>query len=203
MDTETTFQYAFWTLLALMLAVRGYFTARIKQAGERFLPDKAAIQREGGLMFALRFILFFVLIGILVLYALRPPFLRALSFPLPGWLRWIGFALGISSLTMVAWSQAELGRHWSAQLQLREGHELVISGPYQWIRHPLYTAGLGYVAGLALVSASWPFIGLAFLVAVGLLVRVPKEEAMLIEKFGDEYRNYIRRTGRFLPRLGG
>ena len=68
------------------------------------------------------------------------------------------------------------------------------------VRHPIYTARLGYGASLALVTANRVFIGLAVLVIAGLIDRVPKEERMMIEQFGEEYNAYMHRTGRFFPR---
>lgn len=93
-----------------------------------------------------------------------------------------------------------LGSEWSPQLQLREGHHLVTSGPYARIRHPMYTGITGFGVGLALVSANWVFVALVALVVVGLLLRIPREEEMLIAEFGDEYRMYKQRTGSLLPR---
>jgi protein-S-isoprenylcysteine O-methyltransferase Ste14 len=81
----------------------------------------------------------------------------------------------------------------------REEHELVTGRPYRWVRHPLYTVGSSFFASLSVVAANW-FMGLASVVVLlMLLVRLPKEEEKLIERFGDEYRAYMERTGRLLP----
>jgi protein-S-isoprenylcysteine O-methyltransferase Ste14 len=200
MPAEIVFRSAFWALFGLLLLIRAYFSLRVRESGERLLPDRAAIRREGALMFAARVILFLVLIGVLVFYAINPPWNQALVFPLAGWLRWLGFAMGLASLALLAWTQAELGRQWSAQLQLREQHQLVTSGPYRRVRHPLYTSGFGMLVGFALVTAHWIFVLFAALTIVGLVVRVPKEEQMMLEEFGDQYRQYMAATGRFFPR---
>ncbi len=92
-----------------------------------------------------------------------------------------------------------LGKEWSPQLQLRKQHHLVTTGPYSRIRHPLYTAMMGYGASLALVTANWIFIALVVLMIGGLFARVPREEQMMIGEFGEEYRAYMQRTGRFWP----
>jgi protein-S-isoprenylcysteine O-methyltransferase Ste14 len=85
----------------------------------------------------------------------------------------------------------------------RKEHKLVTAGPYRWIRHPLYTFGTLFFLSFALMADSW-FIAVMALVAIVLLsIRLPKEEALLIEKFGDEYRGYMKCTGRFFPKLGG
>ncbi len=74
------------------------------------------------------------------------------------------------------------------------------TGPYARIRHPLYTAMMGYGIGLALVTANWVFVILAVAVIAGLCARVPKEEQMMIKEFGEEYKAYMQRTGRFFPK---
>ena len=200
MTTESTFRLAFWILFGVLLLIRAYSAFRVRQAGERFLPDRAAIEREGRGMFAIRFVGFFILIALLVFYALNPSWMQALLIPFPPWLRWLGFFLGLTSLALMAWTQVELGTQWSAQLQLREEHHLVTTGPYARVRHPMYTAMFGWGIALALVTAHWIFVVLAVLAIAGLIARVPREEQMMIEEFGEEYKAYRQRTGRFFPK---
>jgi protein-S-isoprenylcysteine O-methyltransferase Ste14 len=99
------------------------------------------------------------------------------------------------------WAQLELGRQFSPQLQLRQEHHLVTSGPYARVRHPVYTAMFGFGLSLALVSANWFFLGFFILSLIGLWVRVPREEKMMLEQFGEQYQEYMQRTGRFFPRM--
>jgi protein-S-isoprenylcysteine O-methyltransferase Ste14 len=200
MTTESIFRTAFWVLLGGVLVMRAYFSLRVRQAGERLMPNRAAIEREGRGMFAVRVVAFFLLIALLVLYAFNSPWMRALSLPLPGWLRWVGFALGLASLALWTWTQATLGKEWSPQLQLCDEHHLVTTGPYARVRHPLYTAMLGYATSLALVTANGVFVFLAVAMIAGLLARVPREERMMLEEFGEEYKAYMQRTGRFFPK---
>ncbi len=199
-DPETLFRTLLWILLGGIFVMRAYFSFRVRRAGERLLPDQQAIQREGRGAFALRVVLFFVLLAFLVLYALDVPWLRILLIPLPPWLRWAGFVLGLASLAWWAWTQSALGAHWSAQLQLREGHRLVTTGSYARVRHPLYTAMLGVTTAFALVTSHWAFVAFGVLSIVMLLLRVPREERMMLDEFGPEYAAYMQRTGRFLPR---
>jgi protein-S-isoprenylcysteine O-methyltransferase Ste14 len=102
------------------------------------------------------------------------------------------------------WTFTNLGRQYSPLLRVRKDQLLVTSGPYAYVRHPLYTFGFPFMFGLALVAANW-FVLLSAGVALTLLVtvRVPREEAMLTEAFGDAYRDYAKRTGRLLPRWRG
>ena len=185
-----------------VLVMRLYFSLRVRQAGERVMPDREAVEREGRAMFAVRVVLFFLLIAWLVLYAINPPWMSVLLIPLPGWLRWVGFAVGLAGLALWTWTQAALGEEWSPQLKLRGEHNRVTTGPYARVCHPLYTAMFGWGAGVALVTANWVFVILAVMVIAGMMARVPREEQMMLEEFGEEYRAYMRRTGRFFPRWG-
>ncbi len=200
MTTESIFRVAFWILFAGVLVMRTYFALQVRRAGERVMPDRQAIEREGRAMFAVRVLMFFLLLAWMVLYAIYPPWMEVLSIPFPDWLRWVGFALGLASLGFWTWTQVALGKEWSPQLQLREGHHLVTTGPYARTRHPLYTAMIGYGTSLALVTANWVFVVLAVVAIAGLFARVPREEQMMIKEFGEEYRAYVQRTGRFFPK---
>ena len=201
MTTESILRVAFWVLFAGVFVMRIYFALRVRRAGERVMPDREAVRREGRGMFAVRVVMFFLLLGWLTLYAINPTWMGVLSAPFPNWLRWVGFVFGLASLGFWSWAQIVLGKEWSPQLQLLDEHHLVTTGPYSRIRHPLYTAMLGYGTSLALVTANWVFIVLAVAVIAGLFARVPKEEKMMIETFGDEYTAYLQRTGRYFPKL--
>ena len=200
MGGETLFRIAFWAQLALLFTIRGYFSRRVRAAGEQVAPDRTAVAREGRLMFTLRITSFCLLLVVLGLYAVNPAWIQRLEFQLPGWLRWSGFAIDLASLALLTWSQYELGRLWSSQLQLRSGHQLVTSGPYARVRHPLYTAICAWGIGAAILTANWLFVALAAAVCLLLPGRVPREEAMMIEQFGQEYREYMQQTGRFFPK---
>lgn len=127
---------------------------------------------------------------------------RALDLALPEAARWAGLPLGAAGVALFAWSHQALGLAWSVRIRVREDAGLVTSGPYARVRHPMYTAILLWAAGLLLTSANLaaagPWLALTALAAS----RVADEEAALAEAFGDAYRAYARRTGRFLPRLG-
>lgn len=198
LNDETTFRIAFWGLFGAMVLMRCVFALRVRRAGERLLPDRAAVRREGRPIFALRgfLALFF---PALVFFALDPPWFRALALPLPGSLRWAGVGMGIASLALWTWTHVALGPLWSGQLQLREGHRLVTSGPYSRVRHPMYTAIFAWMFALFLVSANGAFLVVAMGTAAFLAGRVPREEQMMLERFGIDYRGYMERTGRFLP----
>ncbi len=202
MTPETIFRIAFLVLLGALLAMRAYFLIKVRRAGERLMPDKGAVEREGGsAMLIARVAVFLFLIAFLVMYFIGMAWIDFFSFLLPPWLRWAGFALGLFSVTFWTWTQIHLDTQWSAQLQLRQEHRLVTSGPYASLRHPLYSAMFAWAIALALLSANWILVAMAVLSIAGTVVRVPKEEKMMLAAFGDEYRAYMQRTGRFFPKV--
>ena len=203
MNSEGTFRLAFWALIGLTILMRTWFALRVRRAGEPLWLDRASIRREGWLVQGLRLLLLLILVAVIVLSALNPPWKAKLHFFLPIWARWTGFAAGLASLGLWTWTHLALGTLWSAQLQLRANHRMVTSGPYSRVRHPMYTAILAWLASLGLVIANWIPIIFAFWMMVFLVARVPREEQMMLEQFGEEYREYMRRTGRFLPKWGG
>jgi len=200
MSTESIFRIAFWVLFGGLMVMQVYFASRVHRAGERVAADRQAIEREGWWYAVVRAIGSLSLIAFLVLYAINPPWLGALLVPFPGWLRWTGIALGVVSFVLYGWSQATLGKAWSPHLQMREEHRLVTTGPYARIRHPIYLALIGFLTGIALVTANWFFIALLVVSIVVLALRIPKEEQMMVEDFGEEYKAYMQRTGRLLPK---
>jgi protein-S-isoprenylcysteine O-methyltransferase Ste14 len=202
MTTETVFPFAFFVLLTALIVMRIYFMVKVSRSGERLMPDEQAAQREGGRGFViLRGVLFFALLAFLVMYFLGIAWIASFSFPLPAWLRWAGFVLGFIAVAFWTWAQIHLDTQWSAQLQLKKGHHLVTTGPYAFVRHPLYLGMIGWAVSVSLLTANWLFVALCALSIVGVMKRVPKEERMMIEAFGDEYTEYMNHTGRYFPKL--
>jgi len=124
------------------------------------------------------------------------------TIPLPAWTRWLGVVVLAKCVVGVVWAFATLGRNFATTLVVQEEHTLVTTGPYASIRHPMYTFGFLLFLGLFLVTQSW-VIGAFGVAGMGVVMtfRVPKEEAMLAEEFGDDWEAYRRRSGRFVPRL--
>lgn len=206
MTTEGMFRIVFLALLVALLAMRFFFMIKVRRSGGRLMPDEGAIQREGGRgVFFARVLAFVLLMAFLIMYFAGLAWIEAFAFPLPVWLRWIGAGLGLVGVIFWTWTQVELDTQWSAQLQLTQGHHLVTTGPYARMRHPLYTAMFIWTIALALLTANWIFAVLAVLVIAALVRRVPWEEQMMLEAFGDDYRAYMGHTGRFLPHwsMGG
>ena len=121
--------------------------------------------------------------------------------PLPLWLRWVGVAVMAACFPLSSWTYRALGAHFSKRLELRTDHQLVNSGPYRYVRHPMYTTLCLCAVGTCLVTANLFVMAATACVAVVILLRIRNEDAMLAERFGDQYSAYCRRTGGLLPKL--
>jgi protein-S-isoprenylcysteine O-methyltransferase Ste14 len=191
-----------WMALGIFLAGTGisvYFRRRAdREAGDEMISLKS----EGlPLMLALRVGGIALWLGVFA-YFINPAWMAWSQVELPVWLRLSGAALGMVTNGLIYWVFSSLGNNVSPTVVTRRRHQLVTSGPYRWVRHPLYTVGfLSYMA-FALLAANWYVAVLAVIALVLLSLRVPAEERALIARNGDAYRDYAKRTGRFLPRLG-
>lgn len=138
----------------------------------------------------------------LIVYIFAPYLFDWAAISLPDWIRWLGAFITIGSVLLLWWVQWALDVQFDGTLHTQADHKLIQHGPYRWVRHPMYTALFMMGLGWSLLTANW-FIGFPLSVAIILVVlsRVQNEENVLIELFGDEYRNYMLHTGRFLPKL--
>ena len=122
------------------------------------------------------------------------------AIPLPSGLRWAGVAIAGCTGLLVWWTFHNLGKNLTDTVVTRRDSSLVISGPYRYVRHPFYLSFLLGLTGVGLAMANWFF--LVGLVPFGFIVaRTRIEEAKLVERFGVEYEDYMRRVGRFFPRF--
>jgi protein-S-isoprenylcysteine O-methyltransferase Ste14 len=136
---------------------------------------------------------------------LLPPILIALRIGETDadWLpvRVIGLGVGVAGAGVLIWSAVVLGRFLMHEAALREDHTLIATGPYQFVRHPVYAGYLALLLGSGVASMNvslwllWP-ISLA-----GILLQAASEERLLTERFGQDYEQYLRRTGRLVPRV--
>ncbi|MDH3692909.1 MAG: isoprenylcysteine carboxylmethyltransferase family protein [Gammaproteobacteria bacterium] len=139
-------------------------------------------------------------IGIMA-WLVDPRWMAWSSLSLPDWLRWIGVGLIIIGVLTLNWGLRSLGKNFTDTVVTRKEHTLVTSGPYRWVRNPLYCSYFVIVTGMTLLMANWfPAVAGAFVLTL-VVIRTQKEEENLIERFGDEYREYMQRVGRFFPRL--
>jgi protein-S-isoprenylcysteine O-methyltransferase Ste14 len=135
------------------------------------------------------------------IYLINPAWMAWSKIGLPEWVRWLGVVLGIVCALGIYWLFSSIGSGITATSATRQRHTLVTNGPYRWVRHPLYTFASSLFIAFGMMADNW-FIALLGILAFTIMaIRTPREEANLIEKFGDDYRAYMKRTGRFLPRF--
>jgi protein-S-isoprenylcysteine O-methyltransferase Ste14 len=158
--------------------------------------------QEGAfILFTLRPIGIATMLGLFA-YMINPDWMAWSSMPLPASVRWVGVGLGVIGGTLLLWTLRSIGKNLTDTVVTRREHTLVTRGPYRWVRHPFYDAVLLSVIANGLVAANW-FLLAGGLVTFGLIVlRTAREEERLLARFGDAYRNYMSRTGRFLPKVG-
>jgi protein-S-isoprenylcysteine O-methyltransferase Ste14 len=115
---------------------------------------------------------------------------------------WLGLLFAIASLVMFQLSHRALGRNWSVSLDVRVDHQLITDGIYQSVRHPMYTAFWLWALAQALLLPNWVG-GFSGIIGFGILFfgRVSREERIMLDMFGDQYRAYMERTCRILPKI--
>jgi protein-S-isoprenylcysteine O-methyltransferase Ste14 len=117
-------------------------------------------------------------------------------------LAWLGLLVAIAALVMFQLTHRALGRNWSVSLDVRVDHRLITDGVYQQVRHPMYSAFWLWALAQALLLPNW-VAGLSGIVGFGILFfgRVAREEQIMLDTFGDAYREYMARTCRVLPKI--
>jgi protein-S-isoprenylcysteine O-methyltransferase Ste14 len=136
-----------------------------------------------------------------LVYLVNPQWMAWSKLGLPEWARWLGVGAGILCVVLIYWLFSSIKSGITPTSATRTDHKLVTSGPYRWVRHPLYTVGASLFISYGIIADNWFIVALGILAFIAMAVRTPKEEANLIKKFGNEYREYMKHTGRFLPKF--
>ena len=189
-----------WLALAVFVLTLG-ISARLRARARRQTGTIPRSQESGALI-AGRLAVALPLFASVLVYLLNPGWMEWASLGLHPSLRWLGAALGVAVVPGVHWVLTNLGSNVSETVLTKEDHQLVTSGPYRWVRHPLYAVGICLFLSVGLMAANafilaWTAVAL---IAVRLVV-VPREESALIAKFGDAYRDYRGGTGALFPKL--
>jgi len=184
----------FLVATATYLAIRGFHARRVRRAKAVSRADLAD-----------RLLILLMGLGQVVLpcIVVTQPVLAFAARPQPDACTVAGVVVMLAGLRLFWRSHADLGESWSVTLELNADHRLVTEGVYRAVRHPMYASFLVLGLGQALLVANW-IAGLSGLAATALLMaaRLPREEAMMIDQFGDQYRDYRGRVGAVLPRWG-
>jgi protein-S-isoprenylcysteine O-methyltransferase Ste14 len=191
----TTFQVIFLICWAI------YFFVLYAPHLRKIKKEKVSDDRKGGLEIPLSFL---ALIGMQIV-PLVYVFSNGLDFAdysLPAWTGWLGAVIFTFALWITWRAHQDLGRNWTPTVQIKQDQALVTNGIYAYLRHPIYAAQWLWVIAQFLLLHNW-IAGPAALVGFApiFFYRLPKEEKMMIEYFGEEYRAYMQKVGGFFPKL--
>lgn len=197
MPSETIYRILLPLLILGFALHRGYYVRNHSR------PEEATLQkRQEGWVSKIAGLLGMTGFVSVILFVINPVWLRFAGLSLPHWARWTGVGIALGGFALLQWAQITLGKSWSDMPRMMKEQALITSGPYRTIRHPIYTAFLMILGSTLLISSNW-LIGLCWIGMTALEVasRIQFEESLMLEYFGDSYRDYMKRTGRLLPVL--
>lgn len=136
-------------------------------------------------------------------YAFNISFMEKFAISLSDSVRWLGVCLTVPCFFLLSWSHKELGYFYSSKLELLDDHCLVKSGPYAWIRHPMYTTMIMLFVSASLISSNILVFIPNIVASILFYCRTFIEEKMLVERFKEQYIDYQKNTGRIFPKISG
>jgi len=189
---NSIFKIIYFAELVLITTVRSAGTAKYRREATKdnrsSTPDSILLGLNG--------------IGMIIpIFYVFSTWLDFADYSLPGWLSWIGVVLFAAAAVLLWLTHHAMGRNWTPTLGFREDHALVTDGIFKYIRHPMYAAHLLWALAQPLILTNW-IAGFCFIIPQILMywLRVGSEEQMMLEHFGEEYRSYMTKTGRLLPK---
>lgn len=192
-----TFRSITAALLIGFVVHRGYYTRKVQHSAASVVE-----QPDPGLPTQIANVLALPAMLSTFLYVVKPVWLSQFALSLPTWLRWLGVGAAAGGFGLLQWAQQALGQNWSDAPRFFDGQNMVASGPYQQVRHPIYSAFLLILGSLLLITANWLVGGLWILItSLDIAARMQVEERMMLSQFGERYQAYMDRTGRLLPRI--
>jgi len=189
------FTWIYFIAIVIEMIIRAPLNQKRRQ-------EKMSERRVTGQEKTLLGLLFLAMFLIPILYA-ATDWLNFADYKLPDWAGWIGVVF-LAGAIFVFWrAHADLGLNWSPSLEIREKHELITRGIYGVIRHPMYASQWLWIIAQPLLLQNWIAGWTNLLVwIIFYFFRVKAEEELMIQSFGDQYREYMRRVGGVFPKLG-
>lgn len=197
MEAQTIFRIILPTLIVLFAIHRGYYVSKHTKPEEQTLKrrEENTASKLAGLLSIIGFLT-------IIAHVANPDWMKWADLPFPAWLRWTGVGIAFLGFILLQWSQNTLGENWSDTPRMLKEQFLITSGPYHYVRHPIYTAFILILGSTFFISANW-MIGLAWIgmAVLEIASRIQFEESLMIEYFGDQYREYMKKTGRLIPKV--
>ncbi len=188
------FIIVYWTGIVIEIAIRVPYRQAVRTAAK---TDQRVTSTE-------KIILALLLAAMVILpliYSVTD-WLAFADYTLPTWMGWTGVGLMAIALLLFTRAHRDLQTNWSPSLEIYEGHNLITTGIYRFIRHPMYASQWVWVVAQILLLQNWVagWADLAVFIPFYIL-RVRAEEKMLLETFGESYRRYREQTGGIIPRF--
>jgi protein-S-isoprenylcysteine O-methyltransferase Ste14 len=192
---DIIFRIVILVVLFLTFGISASYRKRAREEG-----DVIKRREEGIAVMVIRLFFGLSFLAVLLLNIFYPRLLSWDKFELPIYLRFLGAAIAIVCVPLIWWVFKNIGKNVSETVLIKEDHELVTSGPYKWVRHPLYGTALLLLFSISITFGDWILLvgSLVGLIAFRLLV-IPTEEKLLLEAFGEEFEYYQSRTGALFP----
>jgi protein-S-isoprenylcysteine O-methyltransferase Ste14 len=187
--------------LAFVMALAGWISSLRKGEAVTLLPERtegASTARS-----QVGFVLLSLVISVLIIYLLWIPLPVSISGSVGRILKAVGVVLFLAGLSLTFWARRTLGAMWgistSRQVKLLPNHRLIQSGPYAWVRHPMYLGWWVSVLGLLMIYRTWILLGIFCMSLVIFYRRARLEESVLAGKFGEEWKSYVARSKCLIP----
>lgn len=188
------FEIVYWVALVVEMAIR---TPINKQRRKEAMSERRVTLQE-------KILLFLLLLGMFILPLIysASTWLDFANYSLPSWAGWVGVVVMIGAILVFWRAHADLGLNWSPSLEIREKHELITRGIYGVIRHPMYASQWLWVIAQALLLQNWLAGVVNLIIFIPFyFMRVKAEETLMFDSFGEQYREYMKKTGAVLPKI--
>jgi protein-S-isoprenylcysteine O-methyltransferase Ste14 len=196
MSQEQLIRLSVFLIMLVTFSISGYYRRKADLKDE-----KTSFDEENPTLLKVRNIGALLMYGSILVFLVYPRLIAWSQVNLPTNVRWAAVIVQLLMVPAFYWQLSNLANNITPTVTIRSEHELITSGPYKYIRHPLYTFGFLMILSVAVASASLLIFSLVFITWIPLAMRTPLEEEKLIEAFGEDYKEYITHTGRYLPKL--
>lgn len=195
MHADLPYRITLVAIAAIHLAISLRYVKQT-EGGHRLFGPRA----EGPFLAGATAVILLLYVAAVLMYLINPAWMMWAALDSPVCLRWAGGLLMTLGAALHLWGSHHLGTNLTVTISTITGHRLVTSGPFRWVRHPLYAGGMLESLGVCLLLSNYAVAAGALGFWTLVIIRTKKEEAILFDTFGEAYRNYQTRTGRFLPR---